>query len=60
VQKLCGWRTIESAMRYLTKAQSKQVRKQVNAVFGETPMKRFLKAENKDVAVRRLGKGAGR
>jgi len=35
--KLCGWRTIESAMRYLAKAQSKQVRKQVNAVFGETP-----------------------
>jgi len=35
VQKLCGWRTIESAMRYLAKAQSKQVRKQVNEVFGE-------------------------
>ena len=41
-------------MRYLAKAQSKQVRKQVNAVFGETPMKPFLKAENKDVAVRTL------
>jgi integrase len=60
VQKLCGWRTIESAMRYLAKAQSKQVRKQVNAVFGETPMKRFVKAENKDLAMHALGKGAGR
>ena len=60
VQKLCGWRTIESAMRYLAKAQSKQVRKQVNAVFGETPMKRFLRAENRDLAMHALGKGAGR
>ncbi len=60
VQKLCGWRTIESAMRYLAKAQSKQVRKQVNAVFGETPMKRFLRAKNKDVPMYALGKGAGR
>jgi hypothetical protein len=48
VQKLCGWRTIESAMRYLARAQSKQVRKKVNDIFSGTALQRILR-DGKDV-----------
>ena len=48
VQKLCGWRTIESAMRYLARAQSKQVRKKVNDIFSGTTLQRILQS-GKDV-----------
>jgi len=34
VQKLCGWKSLESAMRYLAKAKSSEVRAKVDAIWG--------------------------
>ena len=34
VQKLCGWNSLESAMRYLAKAKSSEVRAKVDAIWG--------------------------
>jgi hypothetical protein len=34
MQKLCGWKNLESAMRYLARAESKATRIKVNLIWG--------------------------
>ena len=48
VQRLCGWKSLESAMRYFAKAQSKKVRAKVDAIWKASRKRRSQPKRNRN------------